>query len=447
MTPIPAWHQGVSLRRALTRGRVCSLLVACALALAAACAADDAVGIVPTHVPTPLPSPVAPVTERPAESPPLEQLPTEAASTPTPTPIGQWAAAAALNEARAGHSAVLLLDGRVLVTGGYGSEGTLDSVEIYDHESDSWSAAAPMKTPRVNARAVVLGDGRVLVAGSANGLEDALASAEIYDPATDEWQPLPPMAVRRGFHTATLMADGRVLVAGGFDGEDWPDLMTDSAEIFDPETDSWEAIAPLPPDVLNRGTRALHGAVPFGDNGVLVVGGLGFGTGGLPDLNTTFAFDVTEGEWVERSPLLNARRGHTTTLLDDGRIVAVGGQGPQRLAEIYDPGEDIWLGGGANLQPRQNHQAVALPDQRVLITGGCGGSDVGQLASAEILDLESATWEAAAPMEDERNGHSMTVLPDGRVLVVGGTPGLCQLGFDGSGGFHRSVEIFDLGQR
>ena len=416
-------------------------------ALVIACGAETKVAVVPTAVPTPLPSPVVPVIERPTEAPLQEQSPAEAASTPTPIPIGGWVAAAALNQARAGHSAVLLLDGRVLVAGGNGSEATLDSVEIYDHENDSWSMAAPMNTPRVNARAVALGDGQVLVTGGENNIEGDLASAEIYDPALDQWQPLPSMAARRSRHTATLMADGRVLVSGGFDGESYPDLLTDSAEIFDPETNSWEFIAPLPPDIINGGTRAWHGAVPFGDNGVLVVGGIGFGSGGLPDLNTTFAFDVAEGKWIERSPLFSARRGHTTALLDDGRIVAVGGQGPQPLAEIYDPEEDIWLGGGANLQRRQNHEAVALPDQRVLITGGWGGPNVGQLASAEILDLDSATWEAAAPMENERSGHSMTVLPDGRVLVVGGTPGGGQFGPDGSGGIHRSVEIFDPGQR
>ena len=111
----------------------------------------------------------------------------------------------------------------------------------------------------------------------------------------------------------------------------------------------------------------------------------------------------------------------------------------------YDPEKDTWLGGGANVQPRQNHEAVALPDQRVLITGGWGGPNVGQLAAAEILDLEAVAWKAAAPMASEKSGHSMTVLPDGRVLVVGGALGGDQFGPDGAGGILHSVEIFDLG--
>jgi len=88
-------------------------------------------------------------------------------------------------EARGGHTATLLPDGRVLVAGGSpdsvlaggGPLLTLASAELYDPIRRSWTAAASMDESRFGFAAVLLEDGTVLVAGGWP------ASAELYDPA------------------------------------------------------------------------------------------------------------------------------------------------------------------------------------------------------------------------------------------------------------------------
>jgi hypothetical protein len=86
-----------------------------------------------------------------------------------------------------GGPATVLLDGRVLVAGGFSSNGKpLASAELYDPASGTWSATASMVAVRLGCTATVLPDGKVLVAGGlgVSGDSETLASAELYDPGS-----------------------------------------------------------------------------------------------------------------------------------------------------------------------------------------------------------------------------------------------------------------------
>ena len=86
-----------------------------------------------------------------------------------------------------------------------------------------------MGVPRTRHTATLLKDGRVLVTGGFDGTA-AVATAETYDPATGAWSPTPgAMSIARRDHTATLLPSGKVLVTGGFGGGT-------TADVFDPAT-------------------------------------------------------------------------------------------------------------------------------------------------------------------------------------------------------------------
>ena len=56
---------------------------------------------------------------------------------------GSWSETGSLSSARCGHTATLLLDGTVLVAGGFGPDGKpLASVEVYDPASGTWSQSS-----------------------------------------------------------------------------------------------------------------------------------------------------------------------------------------------------------------------------------------------------------------------------------------------------------------
>src|SRR6516162_4063104 len=82
-----------------------------------------------------------------------------------------------------------------------------------------------------------------------------------------------------------------------------------------------------------------------------------------------------------------ARRGHTATVLADGRVLIVGGldaSGPLSTAEIFDPTQKTFTSAGKMVHARYGHTATLLAGGRVLIAGGHDAS--GPLASAEIFD-------------------------------------------------------------
>src|SRR5690349_21163015 len=96
-----------------------------------------------------------------------------------------------MNSTRVYHTATLLPDRTVLVTGGITEQsGNLDShgsatdsTEIYDPSIVTWTLTSPLNTPRFSHKAVLLPSGQILaLGGSTNEDNPGLASTELFDP-------------------------------------------------------------------------------------------------------------------------------------------------------------------------------------------------------------------------------------------------------------------------
>jgi hypothetical protein len=135
---------------------------------------------------------------------------------------GTWSTAASMPTFRYALAATRLQDGKILVTGGYinGSGSASTAVaEVYDPALNSWTPTAPMASARGYHTATLLPNGKVLVTGGyASG--SYLASAEVYDPASGTWSAAAPMTSARAAHKATALPNGQVLVSGGNIGGD-----------------------------------------------------------------------------------------------------------------------------------------------------------------------------------------------------------------------------------
>jgi len=189
------------------------------------------------------------------------------------TATRSWHATGQMVDPRWGHTATLLSDGRVLVVGGSSTSGDgfreLASAEVYDPGTGTWSAAAVPPMSFVGHTATLLQDGTVLVTGgwhTNNGHIEAWVV--LYDPTRERWATLADLPDARGGHTATLLDDGTVLVVGGVGNAEKTcgDVLA-SVALFDPVGQSWSAAEPL------SGPRYDHVATPLLDGGVLVTGG------------------------------------------------------------------------------------------------------------------------------------------------------------------------------
>jgi hypothetical protein len=152
-----------------------------------------------------------------------------------------------------------------------------------------------------------------------------------------------------------------------------------------------------------------------------------------------------------------ARLFHTATLLNDGRVLVIGGIDPAKKAtnpdtpipaltgvEIYDPATGIWSEGAPLAESRCGHTATLLPNGEVFVAGGRSTYDgylvnfLGHpglaIASAAIYNPTRNDWRAVDPMKIGHVFHSATLLPDGRVLIAGGDADY--------GGFNGKPELF-----
>jgi N-acetylneuraminic acid mutarotase len=285
-----------------------------------------------------------------------------------------WAEVAPLTTPRSLHSATLLKDGTVLVVGGRNDRTALASAELYQPASASWSAAGLLATPRTDFTATLLQDGRVLVVG---GAKDGamLDSAEVYDPGTGAWALTGSLATAREDHTASLLPDGRVLVTGG-DADNERTAMT-SAELYDPASGTWAAAARL------RTARIGHTATLVTSAGlpqILITGGHQKEENQILSSAETYA--VTTDSWQLTGTMGMSRTGHTAVALASGHVLVAGGVSTTchtafsvctiKTAELFDPQLTVWTALPDMDAYRVDHTAALLQDGRMLIVGGTG---------------------------------------------------------------------------
>ncbi|MFO0725012.1 MAG: kelch repeat-containing protein [Myxococcota bacterium] len=194
------------------------------------------------------------------------------------------------------------------------------------------------------------------------------------------------MAIARYGATASWVPQiGRVIIIGGATVANQQIDFKRTIEAYDPASGLFEPVAELP----FGGQRAFHTATVLNDGRILIVGGEALINRARESLKSALivdARDLTKVSVSATASLRAARTGHTAVRLADGRVMILGG--------------------------RQLNGAATRPQDHIYLN------------SLEIFDPERNLFVVPTGMnalENGRYGHSMSLLKTGKdILVAGG---------------------------
>lgn len=278
-----------------------------------------------------------------------------------------------------------------------------------------------------------------------------------YDPATDAWTAKKSMPVP-AHHVMVEALGEKIYVFGGFTRP--PNLVawqpTSNSWEYDPATDTWKALAPMPTP------RGAGEAVEVGGK-IYVIGGVRSTKPGDPGapialgstdqivVGTVEAYDPATNTWQTRSAMPTARN-HFFAGAANGRIYAIDGRigsvfvtmsDTIDLVEEYDPATDHW----------------AYKGRAPVTRGDCNGGEHGNLLyvaggefqdtarkmtfwAVEVFNPAKNTWSELPHMLVARHGFAAAVLGN-QLHVMGG--GFQSDGMPGVNVTTASHEVIDLG--
>lgn len=281
----------------------------------------------------------------------------------------------------AGGTATLLTSGpdkgKVLVVGGGNS-----SSEIYDPASNQWSSGGGISGQRSYHTATLLPNGKVLISGGSDSSGKTTNTALLYDPVSRSYSNTGNMTVEREFHTSILLTSGpnsgKVLIVGGRSSSGRNFTYLSKAELYDPSTERFSAAGNLiTPRFAHTATLLAVGA----NSGKILIAG---GAGASGSMASAEFYDPSAGTFAAAGLMSVARRDFVAFLFGTGVVMAGGRTDSTTLASAEALQGSVFQPAGTMTVARTGHAATQLANGAVLLTGGQGTTGV-SIANAELL--------------------------------------------------------------
>jgi N-acetylneuraminic acid mutarotase len=300
--------------------------------------------------------------------------------------------------------------------------------------ANPWYAAAPFPEPSEEVLGATANGKFYVFAGLAPGWKPKSLVFE-YDPASNQWSKKKPMKLAT-HHVAFATLNNKIYAFGGFTlpasgPAAWNPV--NNAWEYDPATDEWKELAPMP---TARGAATAAAA-----GGKLYVTG---GANSLPGVTengihparphnvvgTVEEYDPATNSWRSRRSLLLPRNHHVTAAAGD-KVYVIGGRvgsafisGTSNnvdLVEMYDPAADLWTA-RARMPTARSAMGWGVYNNQYIITAGGEGQDQRFLAafkSVEAFDATLNRWHVLPSMARQRHGLAVGVVGN-RLYAVSG---------------------------
>jgi len=235
----------------------------------------------------------------------------------------------------------------------------------YDPETNTWTAKAPPPIPNYWGTVVACQNKIYVIGGNAS------EPTQVYDPVTDTWENRTSIPTTRDALQANVV-DGKIYVIGGQQLAGLGVINPSSAnDVYDPATDSWSQMAPIPTPVMGYASAVL-------DNKIYIISG---GHTGGPDykpIDQVQIFDPETNQWTNGTSI-------PTSVAHSGACATQGLLSPKRIYVI---------GGTTNYYFREGYSARA------------------SINLNQVYDPETRNWSVAASMPTSRYGLTLVNLND-----------------------------------
>jgi DNA-binding CsgD family transcriptional regulator len=214
---------------------------------------------------------------------------------PQPAQQERWGRLADMPTSRMGH-ALAVYEDQIYAIGGQAQEGlVVNTVEIYDPETDAWTQRSSKPTPVTDVQADVIG-GLIYVPGGRLPEGASTDILEVYNPREDVWEKR--ASLPRPISAYALTAyEGSLYLFGGWDGEEY----LDTTFAYDPNNDRWTELTPMP-------TKRAHAGAAEAGGKIFVIGGF---DGDQPlRVSEAYVPEIDDGirsPWSVEQPLPNGR--------------------------------------------------------------------------------------------------------------------------------------------
>jgi len=259
-----------------------------------------------------------------------------------------------------------------------------------------------------------------------------------YDPATDRWTKKQPMP-RPAHHAALAAVNGKIYAFGGFVapsntavplGAAW-EPVADAWE-FNPATDSWRPLAPLPGKLGSAIAAEVAGKV-------YVIGGATTMEGSRDPFFTAFGparvlgtnqvYDPATNTWESRNPM-SVPRNHAFSGVVNGKIYVIGGRTGHGfilsatntdVVEEYDPASNTWSIPKERMPTARSGGTSGTDGRRIYVAGGEVTTTelVGAFRAVEAYDPATNSWTTLPSMPMPRHGVAGGVIGSRFHLVSG----------------------------
>jgi N-acetylneuraminic acid mutarotase len=299
-----------------------------------------------------------------------------------------------------------------------------------------WKKGAPFPEPDEELYGVAVNGKMYVIGGWGDGTARGVNYE--YDPATDRWTKKAPMP-RPAHHAALAAVDGKIYAFGGFVapantavpvGAAWEPI-ADAWE-FNPATDAWKPLAPLP------GKRGSAIAAEVGGK-IYVIGGATTMEGSTDPFFTAFGparvlstnevYDPATNTWESRNPM-SVPRNHAFGGVVNGKIYVIGGRTGHAfilsatntdVVEEYDPASNMWSLPKERMPTARSGGASGSDGRRIYVAGGEVTTTelVGAYRAVEAYDPATNTWLTMPSMPMPRHGVAGGVIGNRFHLVSG----------------------------